>query len=867
MARSPFPQSPPRWFSGLLLSLVGGLFASQEASAASRPSLVNTRISTPFGANGHSSTVDGRIFIGNNGEDHATTTTKWRARVFRPEAVTYDAEGKPNFGAAFSAGVTTEVKNGENALAFCFTNAAQPYTLSGGVAVYQPYIFDSMMFNGDNIFRRRPINVRVNQPFTAQAEIASFTTGALETLKTTTGANLRGIEPTMTSDGRLLIFQGAPANNGGIDYLMYSYNDTPCAPTNWSVPRPVSMMFNDPNPGVKRYPLSWQRLKAATGEDFGDTTSGALIRGAYAWVDHEGRNLLYAAVRYTDGARREAMSLIGSETGWIAQHLDGSINTDRLDIAHLFYSSPMWNFEQERAAAQNFPPGSNNEARFLPVTKTHDVIALFGSNTGDYNEVDLGEIGNPFQLLYLPMNEMVNRAGEYDLTRTPDVAGRFFTATVKGTAQISDKNQPTQPTTGSLWEPHAKGRALVLPGGGAATVNFTDANNTVPGVGALVRGFTVQLAVRPDANINQGCTGNPYRYLLQKPGGLDLIYEANNAVQMSLVVNGTRVRLGFSPPLPPGRWTHLAYTWDGVTGQFGEYINGVSTGRTLPNAPGSFRLGTGQMSIGAGNTLDTQSCPAQGEGSFKGYIDEVQFFTHARSNRSVCMSALGANCKEDAIQEEPTAGQFVMSQQHPGCNGYAALGSLACAQSMHRVCAQRGADDALASATNFWETLRQVISNQPPISLVGVPATANTTEVSVACAPIQHVSLGVTFEELARKHDGCVDERSAQSTHCSAAVHRWCNSLGWTTGQIFEMTSRPWVGCFNSGLVQDVPRSQLGPASTAGNFSSAEARLEISKWCQTKGYSAGVVQELSSSTAAQVHCFQAATTRPWKFLP
>jgi len=287
----------------------------------------------------------------------------------------------------------------------------------------------------------------------------------------------------------------------------------------------------------------------------------------------------------------------------------------------------------------------------------------------------------------------------------------------------------------------------------------------------------------------------------------------------------------------------------------------------LPTAPGSMRLGTGTLSIGAGPNLDTQSCPATGEGSFKGFIDEVRFFTNARSNRSICLTTLGADCKEAAIQEEPTGGQFVMNQQHPACNSLSALGSQACAVSMHRVCAQRGADDALASATNFWETLRQVVSNQPPISLVGVPASANATEVSVACAPIQHVSLGVTFEELARKHDGCTDERAAQSTHCAAAVRRWCSSLGWTTGQIFEMTSRPWVGCFNSGLVREMPRSQLGPASTAGNFSATESRLEVSAWCQGQGYSAGVVQEVGSSTTASVHCFRAATTRPWKFLP
>ncbi|ATB30566.1 hypothetical protein MEBOL_004027 [Melittangium boletus DSM 14713] len=860
----PSPRSRPYH----LLPLLGFVLGAGEAAAVPRPSLVNTRISTPFGSNGHASSLDGRLFIGNVGEDHATTTTTWRARVFKPEAVTYDAQGKPGFGAAFSPGKTTQVKNGENALALCFPNPAQPYTLSAGTAVYQPYIFDSMMFNGPNRFRRRTLDARISQPFTTQAEVSTFTTGPLETLTTVTGAGIFGIEPTMTSDGRLLLYQGGPNNDGAIDRIMYTYNPTPCAATGWSTPRPLSMMYNDTTSGVKRYPLAWQRMKAATGEFFGDTLNGDIVRGAYPWVDHEGRNVLFMAVGFTGaaGGRREAVSLIGADTGWTAHHVDGSINTDRQDVAHLFYSGPMWNFEQERAPEQNFPPGTNNETRYLPVTKTHDVLSLFGSNTADYNEVDLGELSHPFQLLTLPMNELVTRAGTYDLTRTPDTSGRFYTGTLVGTASISASNAVTQPPSGSLWEPHGKGKALTLPGGGALTVNLTDATHTVPGVGAPVRGFSLQLAVRPDAAINQGCSGNPYRYLLAKPGGLDLIYETNGAVQMSFVINGTRTRLGWSPVLPKGVWTHLAYTWDGVSGEFGEYINGVKTGRALPVVPGTFKLGTGTLYVGAGANLDTQTCPANGEGSFQGFIDEVRFFTQARSNRSICLTTLGADCKEAAIQEEPTSSQFVMNQQHPDCNGVSALGTEACAVAMHRVCAQRGADDALASATNFYDTLQQVVGNRPPISLLGVPASASATEVNVACAPIQHESLAVTYEELTRRHAECTDERVSQSTACSAAIHRWCNSLGWTTGQLFEMTSRPWVGCFNSGLIQDVPRQQLGTASST-SVTSAESRLEVSKWCQARGYGAGVVQELGSGSVAQVHCFKPAVTRPWKFAP
>ncbi|MBL9006526.1 MAG: LamG domain-containing protein [Myxococcales bacterium] len=837
------------------------------AAAAPRPSLVNTRIGTPFGGNGHTSSLDGRIFVANVREDHASTTTTWLARVFRPEAVTYDGEGRPSFASAFSNGRGVDVRGGENALAFCFANPSQPYSLSAGQAVYQPQIFDSQMFNGPNRFRRRSADLRVDRPFQRDAEISSFTTGPVEYLTTTTGASLRGIEPTITADGRLMLFQGAPANDGNIDHLMYTYNPNPCAAAGWSPPRPLSMMYNDPTPGLKRYPLSWKRLKAATGEDFADTTRGELIRAAYVWVDPEGRDVVYVAAPFTDGARREAVSLIGADTNYTAYHIDGSINTDRSDHPHLFYSGPMWNFEQERSGVQTLPPGRSNESQYLPVTKTHDVLSLFGSNTNDYNEVDVAELTNPFYLLFLPMNELVTRAGTYDLRRTPELSGRFFTGSLVGTAQIAASAAITQPHSGSLWAPHGKGKALLLPGGGAVTVNLADPSSSVPGVGAAVSGFTVQLFLRPDADINRGCGGNPYRYLLQKNNAIDLIYEADNTVQLSLQLNGRRLRLGRSPALPVGQWTHLAYTWDGVSGQFAEYINGVPSGRSLPSETGSFRLGTGTLSIGAGVAVNSETCPSSGEGSFRGAIDDVQIFSHARSNRSICITTHGAGCSADAVKKAPSAGQFILNQQQPACASGSALGGIACATAMHRVCAQRGAIDSLASTRNLAETIRQLISNRPPISLSGVPTGLSGNDATIACTPLYNHSLAVTFAELAQRHGGCSDDRAVSSLDCLAASHRFCNDHGFSSGQIFELTTRPWVSCWNSDLIEDVSKDRLGPACGSGNFTSTEARIEISRYCQARGFGSGVIQELGAGTVAHIHCFQPAATATWRLRP
>lgn len=854
------------WPCVLLFAL---LLAPVEASP--RPNLTNARLASPFGSNGHTSSLDGRLFIGNVGEDHTNNLTTWRARVFKPEALTYTSEGAPVLSNTFSVGKDIVVGNGENALAFCFADPTRPYSMSSGKAVYTPWIFDSQMYgNGTrpNDFRRRALRVEVSSPFTTSAEVSSFTVGTLEFLTDTTGKPLKGIEPTMTSDGRLFIFQGSPANNGEIDRIMYSYNPSPCATTGWSTPRPLSWLNSDSNPELKsRYALARAPLKAADGLTFDTSGSTNLIRGAYPWVDHEGRNVLYMGAVYSDGARREAATLIGADTLYTAYHIDGAINSERLDMAQLFYSGPMWNFEQERASEQTFPSGTSNEDHYLPVTKTHDVLALFGSNTADYSEVDIGQLVNPYHLLWLPLNELITRAGEYDLKRTPDISGRFYTGTLVGGASIS-ASSATRSSTGSWWASQGKGRALQVSGlGQAVKVSFPRALN-VSGVTAAVKGFTVQLSLKPDANINSGCTGTPYRYVLSKANKLDLIYETDGTVQLSLYIGGTRVRLGRSPSLPRGEWSQLAYTFDGATGTFGEYLNGVSTGRTLPTvaAGSSFSLGFGDLYVGSSASLNAQACPSAGEGSFVGLIDEVRFFSHARSNRSICLETLGATCSSDAIQVDPSSGQFALSNQQPSCNSKTALDSAACLSAQHRTCAQLGTMSALDSASNLADTVAQLIGNRPPVALAGVPTAATSSTVSLACMPIEHESLATTYEELSRRfHEGCVGDSVASSLSCAAAAHRFCSEKGWTSGQIFEVTSRPWVSCFDADLVMSVSQSALSGCSTS--WTSGDCRIAVSAFCQSKGYGGGLIQELPNSTTAEVHCFVPSTTATWKWNP
>lgn len=82
-------------------------------------------------------------------------------------------------------------------------------------------------------------------------------------------------------------------------------------------------------------------------------------------------------------------------------------------------------FEKDRKVILDHPNASGIGNAYLPVTKNHDVLALFGSSSKDYSEVDLGDLTDPFNMLFLPMNELVFQNGLYDLTRTPDLSGFF----------------------------------------------------------------------------------------------------------------------------------------------------------------------------------------------------------------------------------------------------------------------------------------------------------------------------------------------------------------------------------------------------------------------------------------------------------
>lgn len=331
-------------YAGWMRALVVVIFAASVSLAATSP----LAVSSPMGGNGHNVSFDGKLFVVRSGAG-------WEARMLRPQAVTVSS-GVPDMTAAFSSPVLVQSEvNGENALALCEATP-QPTRCNpdgsangaGSHACYDVFVIDSdaLVAAPANVFRRRRLKVVVSSPNTASSAVSSFSWSepALTPLQPT----LRGIEPSVTRDGKLLVWQGVPANNGNIDTIVYSYNPNPCALSGWTSPRSIAGMATDSNV-VGKYRLAERPLRDPAGVAFGPTQ---VVYGGYPWIFPDGEAINFTAVNMPCrtgppnedppgcGPRRNALAIIGYPTNWQLAHIDGAVNPDTDDTVRLFFSSP-----------------------------------------------------------------------------------------------------------------------------------------------------------------------------------------------------------------------------------------------------------------------------------------------------------------------------------------------------------------------------------------------------------------------------------------------------------------------------------------------------------------------------------------------
>lgn len=619
-------------------------------------------VGSPMAGNGHNISFDGRVFVVRQGPG-------WMLTLLRPEQITYAPGGLPRLGAgAFSAPALIQAPdNGENALAICEADAGNtPYACDdagdpgGPYACYDFWIVDSNAEGGQyNGLRRRRLKVWVANPSTATASLHRHQwMGGLEPVQAG-GADLRGIEPTVTRDGRLLVWQGHPDNDGKIDILMYATNATPCAAGGWDGPHVISHMYADAN--VRgTYRLGERQLRAADGTPFADNQ---LVRGAYPWLFADGDALTFTAAtmpcRATEdppgcGPRRNALSVIGYPTNWGIAHIDGDVNPSTKDTVRLFFSSPgPVHFDQ------------------VPVTGGTDVWPFFGSNTSNYTELVFDDALDGRYAGVWHMNESVNTDGNLDLTRTPDTSGYFNTAIVNG-ARFPDANQAPF------------GKALVFDGDGDHIEVPHDAS--LDPINAMSIQMTLRLASAVDCDAN-----NNYRVLLSKgdvaSGAYSLVLEEGERIQARVRAGGQERALLSTRGLPVGQWVNLGMSYDGATGAMRLYIDAEPAG-AADFPPGTLDGSSAPLRVGSpGGSRAT--CP-NGDGAFAGDIDELAI---SRAVRDLTHAPLPGNDARFVMQEIPA--QVEAGQPFFACVTLRNAGTTAWSDAtMHRLGSEAPRDNA-----------------------------------------------------------------------------------------------------------------------------------------------------------------------------
>jgi hypothetical protein len=577
----------------VLCALALVIRAPEAAAVESSPSMPST-----FSGNGHSLSFDGRLFI-------TRQHLGWMAHLLRPEAITYRADGFPNArgpmwtkGALILTGPDPEQLSA-NWLALCEADRDRaPYrcdldgarSASGAYDCYDLWVIDSdpkrPLEIGGPEFQRRRLLLWVSDPKSAQAEVLKWQWEAIEPMTPT----LRGIEPTVTADGRLMVYQGHPANDGEIDTLVYVTNPQPCAAGGWSAPRSLSRMASDPAV-LGRYRLAERTLRAADGTPFAD---GDLVFGAYPWLFPDGDAVVFTAARMPCrgaedppgcGSRRNALAVLGYPTNWGIAIVDGGVNPSTTDISRLFFSSP---------GPSTFPG--------LPVTPGADVWPFFGSNTENYVELsfDDGLDGNYGGFWHL--NESVDHAGNLDRTRSPDVSGYFNTAVV-----------PLSRIPRNLL-----GAPLELDGSGSGH-SIPDDPSHRP-----ADRLSVELELRLDADPNCDDRNN-FRFLVEKgrqfTGGYSMVLEDDGRVQARVNVVGDKEYFVLSDrPLPVGVLGRIGMSYEPATGDLAFYSDGVETVRKR-HPPAAVAYTTEPLRVG-GPEHEALSCP-EGAGAFHGVIEKL----------------------------------------------------------------------------------------------------------------------------------------------------------------------------------------------------------------------------------------------------
>ncbi len=572
---------------GVADGVCGGRFSAPNAALhtlnSNKQRAFARYIDSNFEGNGHSETWDGRVFVVRN-------TGGWQVRAFRPERVTIDADRAPNFGnqpfgtRKFLEDDATVAEFDHNWVALTpdpTVSGANPYPsdaagtpqANGTSRTYKALAYHTTV-NKELGLRKLTLIVGNANTTSAEVTLAQFTSTFAPIILSNGGAKFLCIEPSVTMDARLVVCQGHPDNNGTIDNLVYAWTANAGGANGFSTPRSLANMYYDHRdsdvrglPFKVRYPIAEKPITDATGTAY---LRGELIKGAYPWISHDGSELFYMASRDGITARRTGASVVGRWTGWSARHIDGPLNRDRRVTSRLFVSSP-------GAFTTMWEPYKNLANSPFPYTARGPSYPIFGSNTEDYSEVSFEDFTDGSYVLYLGMNEQLDRAGVFQVNATNDTSGNFNNGRLVG-AKFPLEYNARDENVGR------HGQGVYFPANAYMDVERRG------GWSSLKNGVTVETFVM----VQQSTTARSTLFSLAAGvelylNGLTLGARIEDDTARSATVTG--------PAIATNRWVHVAMTFEPKTRALALHVDGLKVASTTPSAFGNLRT-TGAVRVG-----------------------------------------------------------------------------------------------------------------------------------------------------------------------------------------------------------------------------------------------------------------------------
>ena len=490
----------------------------------------------------------------------------------------------------------------------------------------------------------RTMKVVVANPRTTNASISSADVGTTFSVLHWQSASgpvpILGLEPSLSLDGRLLVFQGNVVNNTrpwnsastDIQQLLYTFNPTPGVAMGWTEPRPINEMFVREQsrvvngvPFSELYPIARAPMTNADGSLL--TTP---FEGAYPWMTLDGTDVVFSA-RHTNeifgSGRRRTFCMIGRSTGHALRYVDGPLNPDR-DVT-----------ERVITAGTGFAPGAwqwggDTTNLRLPYLRHSPVLPIFDAENRRYGEIDVHEKLDGSFLLALDMNEYVQQVPapmgwKFDKTRTADTSGFGHTGVLQAGAQFPQEVGKPDATHGVV------GQCIFFKGTGFVQV----ANSAV--LSQAQSSLTVACWVSQSGNATPAA-------VVDKPGSYQLAVDPQGRVRATLQTTAGTVQTPFVGSVQASQWRHVAFTYD-PTGTLLVLVDGQKV-HVQPATPGALVLGsTSALTIGPAGLNIVGGVP---QGTTM--IDQVRVSSVARTEAELARDAFRTPSPTN-LQQLPTS--------------------------------------------------------------------------------------------------------------------------------------------------------------------------------------------------------------------